>query len=66
MFEEATGTLVCGDLFTHIGNGPPVTEEDVVEPSLQTESLFRATSCLTAAATTLRSLAENWPPGPWP
>ena len=30
LFEETTRTLFCGDLFTHTGNGPPVTEEDIV------------------------------------
>jgi len=57
MFEEATETLLCGDLFTHVGNGPPVTNEDLVGRALDTEAIFRATSSLAAAAVTLRSLA---------
>lgn len=61
MFEEVTQTLLCGDLFTHVGNGVPVTEDDVVDRALETEALFRATSCLTAAAATLRSLADLGP-----
>ena len=28
-FEETTSTLLCGDLFTHLGNGPAVTEGDI-------------------------------------
>ena len=44
MFEETTGTLLCGDLFTHVGNGPPITDGDIVGPSIGTEDLFRYTS----------------------
>jgi len=33
-FEEATRTLLCGDLFTQPGHAhPPVTEEDILESS---------------------------------
>ncbi|MER7987163.1 MBL fold metallo-hydrolase [Streptomyces noursei] len=61
LFEETTGTLLCGDLFTHLGNGPPVTDHDLVEPALDAEEAFRQTSCLTAAVETLRSLARLSP-----
>jgi flavorubredoxin len=61
MFEEVTQTLLCGDLFTHVGNGIPLTEDDLVERALDSEAAFRATSCLTAAASTLRSLAQLRP-----
>jgi flavorubredoxin len=61
IYEETTGTLFCGDLFTHIGNGPAVTGDDLVERALDAESAFRQTSCLTAAVTTLRSLADLRP-----
>ena len=34
LFDTTTGTLFCGDLFTQPGaNGPPVTTEDILEPS---------------------------------
>ena len=26
VYEESTGTLLCGDLFTQLGNGPALTE----------------------------------------
>jgi len=33
-FEETTGTLLCGDLFTQPGHdNPPLTEADILEPS---------------------------------
>ena len=30
LFEETTGTLLCGDLLTHAGRGPAVTTDDIV------------------------------------
>jgi flavorubredoxin len=34
LFEETTGTLLCGDLFTQPGaDNPPVTEGDILGPS---------------------------------
>jgi flavorubredoxin len=58
VFEEATGTLLCGDVFTHTGGGPPVTEDDVVERAFATEDLFKAQTALTpATAPTIRKLA---------
>jgi len=32
IFEETTATLLCGDLFTHMGNGPALVETDLVGP----------------------------------
>ena len=34
LFEETTGTLFCGDLFTHLGNGDPLTTADIVDPAI--------------------------------
>lgn len=57
LFEETTGTLLCGDLFTHLGNGPALTDNDVVEPAGVAEDVFRA-SCLTpTTGSTVRTLA---------
>jgi flavorubredoxin len=64
LFEENTKTLFCGDLFTHLGNGPAVTDDsadDLVERALEAEEMFRYTSCLTATVTALRSLAALRP-----
>lgn len=33
MFEKTSRTLLCGDLFTHFGNGPAITESEVLGPS---------------------------------
>ena len=40
LFEETTGTLLCGDLFTHLGDGPALTEDDILGPAEQAEDLF--------------------------
>jgi flavorubredoxin len=45
LFEETTATLLCGDLFTHLGDGPALTEGDIVGPAGQAEDVF-AYSCL--------------------
>ncbi|WP_042392999.1 MBL fold metallo-hydrolase [Streptacidiphilus carbonis] len=61
LFEETTRTLFCGDLLTQVGDGPAVTGADLVDQALDAEAAFRQTSCLTAAARTLRSLADLEP-----
>ena len=33
LYEEETRTLLCGDLFTHTGDGPPLTTNDIVGPA---------------------------------
>ncbi|HTT91185.1 MAG TPA: MBL fold metallo-hydrolase [Acidimicrobiales bacterium] len=61
LYEETTNTLLCGDLFTQLGNGPAITSSDIVEPAGQAEDVFRA-SCLTpSTAPTIRRLAELAP-----
>jgi flavorubredoxin len=57
IFEETTSTLLCGDLLSHTGAVPALTENDVVGPAGAAEDMFGAT-CLTAAtAPTIRRLA---------
>ncbi|MFJ8313017.1 MULTISPECIES: MBL fold metallo-hydrolase [unclassified Streptomyces] len=61
MYEETTGTLLCGDLFTAIGNAPALTESEIVGPALAAEDVFGA-SCLTAdTAPAMRRLAALGP-----
>lgn len=61
VFEETTGALLCGDLFTHLGNGPAVTDSDILGPAAEAEGAFRATSLGVATAPTIRRLAELKP-----
>ena len=42
-FDETTSTLLAGDLFTHVGRCPALTEADVVAPALEAEGFFHAT-----------------------
>src|SRR5215510_4362579 len=41
LFEEQTKTLFCSDLLGHMGDTPPVTENDVVGPFAETTRAFQ-------------------------
>ena len=56
-FDETTETLFAGDLFTHVGNGPAITGDDIVELALAGEEIFHSTSLGPNVAPTLRRLA---------
>lgn len=61
LYEETTGVLFCGDLFTHVGDGPAVTEDDLVDAAQHAEDIFRATCLTPDTGATLRKLAELQP-----
>lgn len=61
VYEETTRTLLCGDLFTQLGDGPDVTESDIVGPALAAEDTFLASSLTAAMAPTIRRLAKLEP-----
>ena len=61
LYEESTGTLLCGDLFTHLGNGPALTTDDIVEPAMQAEAMFRSTSLAPDTADVMRRLGDLAP-----
>lgn len=58
LYEETTGVLFCGDLMTQVGDGPALTESDVVGPAVLAEDVFRATSLGPAVPAALYRLAE--------
>lgn len=61
LYEQTTGTLFCGDLFTHFGHGPALVDDDIVGPAAVAEDVFHA-SCLTpSTGPTIRKLAELQP-----
>jgi flavorubredoxin len=60
-FDETTRTLFSGDLFSHIGDGPAITEADIVEPALVAESIFHSTSMGPDLLPTLQQLADLEP-----
>lgn len=57
LFEETTKTLFCGDLFTHAGDGSPLTDDDIVGPAMAAEAMFHATTMSPQTPKTLRKLA---------
>ena len=58
LYEEETQTLLCGDLFTALGNGPAVTDGDIVGPASAAEDLFGSTCLTPTTASTIRGLAD--------
>jgi flavorubredoxin len=61
MVEESTGTLLCGDLFTQLGDGPALTQGDVVGPAIAAEDLFKYSSLAPDMGATIRALAKYSP-----
>ncbi len=58
LFEQQTGTLFCGDLCTQLGDGPAVTDGDLVGAAVAAEELFKQTSLGPAVPETYRRLAD--------
>ena len=44
LFEETTGTLLCGDLFSQLGGETALTTDDIVEPAMAAEAMFHQSS----------------------
>ena len=61
LYEESTGTLLCGDLFTQLGDGPALTEGDVVGPAIAAEDLFQYSALNPGMGATIRRLASLAP-----
>jgi flavorubredoxin len=61
IYEESTATLMCGDLFTQVGDGPALTESDIVGPAIAGEDLFNYSSLNPGMGATLRRLAKLSP-----
>jgi flavorubredoxin len=61
LYEETTGTLLCGDLFSQLGDGPAVTADDIVAAAGTAEDLFGATCLTPRTGSTIRELANLAP-----
>lgn len=61
LYEETTGTLLCGDLFTHFGDGPALTDGDIVGPAEKAEDLLAYSSLAPSTPSTISRLAELEP-----
>ncbi|BCO38036.1 hypothetical protein MHEC_44690 [Mycobacterium heckeshornense] len=60
-FDETTSTLLAGDLLTHTGQCPALTESDCVAPALAAEAVFHATALSTNLGPMLEQLAQMQP-----
>jgi flavorubredoxin len=61
VFEETTGTLLCGDLFTAFGPSEVLVESDIVEQALSSEAFGAPTALTPSTAPTIRRLAALQP-----
>jgi flavorubredoxin len=61
LYEESTQTLMCGDLFTQLGDGPALTSGDVVGPAIAAEDLFKYSSLNPGMGATIRGLSKLAP-----
>lgn len=61
MWEETASTLFCGDLLTHGGDGPAITEADVSAPAIAMEAMFHAMTRSPDTGAVLNSLADLKP-----
>jgi flavorubredoxin len=61
LYEESTKTLLCGDLFTQLGDNPPLTSGDIVGPAIAAEDLFKYSSVCPNMGATIRGLSKLAP-----
>lgn len=61
IYEETTGTLLCGDLFTQFGEVPASTEGDIVGPAIAGEDVAGYSALNPNMGATLRRLAALKP-----
>ena len=61
LFEETTSTLLCGDLFTQLGDEPAVRQESPMEPTIAAEDMLGYSTLTPSTAPTVERLAELAP-----
>ena len=61
VFEEVTGTLLCGDLLGHVDGRAATTDADIVDAALTTEGMFGSMSMGPLTVPTIRRLADLQP-----
>jgi flavorubredoxin len=62
LYEESTRTLLCGDLFTQLGNDRALIDGDIVGPAIAAEDMFKYSSLNPDMGATIRKLS-NLAPG---
>lgn len=60
-YEETTGTLLCGDLFTQLGDGPAVSHDSPMNATIAAEDGFGYSSLAPTTVPTIQKLAELQP-----
>jgi len=60
-FEETTGTLLCGDLFTQLGDGPAASDDSPMEATVAAEDAFGYSSLAPTTVPTVQRLAALEP-----
>ena len=60
-FEETTSTLLCGDLFTQVGDGPAVRTDSPMEQTITAEDMFGYSSLAPSTVPTVERLAALAP-----
>lgn len=61
LYEETTGTLLCGDLLSQVGAPPALVTDDILGPALEAEAMFGATCLAPHTGQVLRSLGDLQP-----
>ncbi|MGE3304108.1 MAG: MBL fold metallo-hydrolase [Hyphomonadaceae bacterium] len=61
VYEEASGALLCGDLFTQYGPSPALTQDDIVAPAIEAEDGSQFSALHPSMGKTLRRLAQLQP-----
>jgi len=61
LYEETTSTLLCGDLFTQLGDGPAVRHDSPIDATNAAEDGFGYSSLTPNTVPTVRRLAELRP-----
>jgi flavorubredoxin len=61
LYEETTGTLLCGDLGSQLGDGPALTEGDILGPAVEAEDVFASSSLAPSMPATIERLADLQP-----
>jgi flavorubredoxin len=60
-YDETTGTLLCGDLFTAVGKSKALVNSELVGPAMLAEDMYAATCLTPQTGATMRRLAELEP-----
>ncbi len=58
LFEETTGTLFSGDVFSQLGAGPALATDSLVAAAMEAESIFHASALAPQTGDTLRRLGD--------